>query len=313
MRNRISNNQLINLDIVGLEFTDSFRNIIFQNNFAGAQDGLDLTGSLTSLNNVTRNLFRSMSLTGVFLLDRPSLNIFVENTFMLNHIGVNLQNSTGNMYYHNSFLRNGFRHVNHVFPGDGSTDVWDNRSLGGPRGGNYWDNYTGTDADKDGIGDTNLPADGLDNYPLMAPFAPVPLAVAGVVPSKMSGAAPFTVNFTADVLGTLKPFIYSWSFGDNGPTSDLVAPTHTYNAVGNYIVSLSVKDTSGSTSFGSVNVSVVPAPASQTTTYVAAGALALGATVLGFIYYRRRHRRRKNASPVGTAAETRAKGSRRRG
>jgi len=40
--------------------------------------------------------------------------------------------------------------------------------------GNYWDDYEGTDAEGDGIGDTHYSIDGdkdeSDDYPLMEPF-----------------------------------------------------------------------------------------------------------------------------------------------
>jgi len=286
--------------------TNSFRNLIIGNSFVSNQEGIDLTGAFSSLNNVTRNLFRSASFTGVFLLYHPLDNTFAENTFTLNHIGVDMQNATGNTFYHNSFLRTGLiingrvRHINHVFSSDGLGDVWDNRSLGLPRGGNYWDNYTGVDVDNDGIGNSNLPADGLDSYPLMAPFVPVPIAVISVVPSKMSGTVPLTVSFNTDVLGTLKPFTYAWNFGDNSSTSNLAVPSHTYITVGNYVVTITVKDASGSSSSGTVNVSVVSAPAMGINTYLeAGGVLAAGAAVLGVIYYRRRRRRTTNGPVAG--------------
>ena len=38
---------------------------------------------------------------------------------------------------------------------------------------NYWDDYTGRDLDGDGIGDTLLPHQGVDYYPLMEPWKPL--------------------------------------------------------------------------------------------------------------------------------------------
>ena len=41
-------------------------------------------------------------------------------------------------------------------------NIWDNGCEG-----NYWSAYNGTDLDNDGVGDTGLPWEGVDNYPLM--------------------------------------------------------------------------------------------------------------------------------------------------
>jgi len=249
-----------------------------------------------------------MSLSGVFLIDRGFGNLFVENSFLLNHIGVNIQNVTSqNTFYHNSFLRSGFRHVNHVFPGDGALDVWDNRSLGGPvKGGNYWDDYAGTDNNGDGIGDTNLRADGVDSFPLMSPFVPVPLAVVKIIPSKGSGSVPFSVSFQADVLGTLKPFTYLWSFGDNSSNSTESGPSHTYSTAGNFTVRVVVRDGSGASDVGSVSVLASNPSGPSLILWAGLIVLGVGGGVLGFVYYRRRKGRRADGAE-GPDQEKRSK------
>ena len=293
--NRISNNRMVDSTLVGVEVVDSNRNLVFQNRFENGEEGIDLTGSLTGLNNFTRNVFRGLSLMGVFLVDRPSGNMFVENTFELDHWSVNEQNVTvGNTFYHNSFLRSGLRHVNHVFPGDGMLDVWDNRSIAGsgPKGGNYWDDYAGVDSDGDGIGNTNLPADGVDIFPLVAPFVPVPIAVVGVTASPMSGSSPLTVSFQVDVLGSLKPFGYAWNFSDGSALDFSSSPTHVFSSPGNYNVLVSVKDSSGSVDSGSVVVNVVQSSSSLGyLPYLVA--LVVGLGLVGLLYYRRRRRKRQ--------------------
>jgi len=57
-----------------------------------------------------------------------------------------------------------------VLNGNVSVNFWDN----GVRG-NYWSDYTGTDANNDDIGDTPyvIDADNKDRYPLTEPY-PIP-------------------------------------------------------------------------------------------------------------------------------------------
>ncbi len=62
-----------------------------------------------------------------------------------------------------------------------------------------------------------------------------------------SGSAPLTVNFTDQSSGTGNT--YSWNFGDdNNNTSSSANPSHVYNTTGDYTVTLTVTDASGSCS-----------------------------------------------------------------
>src|SRR5437879_290379 len=122
--NRVTNNLMTSNDLDGVRLVDSAHNFVFQNKFVGGEEGVEVTGRLSILNNITRNLIRGMSFAGVFMGYFANGNLLNENTFILNHIGVDLQNATGsssappNIFYHNSFLRSGFRNVNHVVASD---------------------------------------------------------------------------------------------------------------------------------------------------------------------------------------------------
>jgi parallel beta-helix repeat protein len=120
-------------------------------------------------------------------------NLVANNTFQSNRVhGVYLQASPLNKIFHNNFADNGW-----FFPGyqgwdDGATNQWDDDY---PSGGNYWNDYNGSDdlsgpnqdqPGSDGIGDTPhyIKDFGVDRYPLMTA-----LQFAHPRPPAMKGAA----------------------------------------------------------------------------------------------------------------------------
>ncbi len=84
-------------------------------------------------------------------------NSIYENTIANNWVGIYSLKSKENTIYHNNLINNTVQ----VDIGD-SAGVWDNGAEG-----NYWSDYDGQDLNGDGIGDTLLPCQGLDQYPLM--------------------------------------------------------------------------------------------------------------------------------------------------
>lgn len=76
-----------------------------------------------------------------------------------------------------------------------------------------------------------------------------------------SGSAPLTVQFADTTYGTVTSRV--WDFGDGSPTSTAVAPSHTYNAIGQYTASLTVSNANGSNTTTQV-INAVVAPVTVT-------------------------------------------------
>jgi len=116
------------------------------------------------------NTFRlntvSQSHFGIYLYyPATQYNTFTENTLYDNYNGLYILRATNNSIYLNNFLNN-----NDSYNLTGSTEVSNTWDSGYPTGGNYWDDYTGTDVNADGIGDipyTILGDNNQDRYPLM--------------------------------------------------------------------------------------------------------------------------------------------------
>ena len=140
-------------------------------NLANNKDGILLISTRDSIiigNTITK------CISGLYLVN-SSYNTIVRNNIINNSIGVTIEESEYNKFYHNNFLnqRNvdivGFFGFQHEIPVP--ANIWDN---GYPSGGNYWSDYSGTDANDDGIGDRPyvIFENNQDNYPLMYPTPP---------------------------------------------------------------------------------------------------------------------------------------------
>jgi len=98
---------------------------------------------------------------GLAIVWHCNANTIIGNTVISNSFeGIVFGGTNNNTIYHNNFVNN----KDQVYSYN-SSNTWDNGAEG-----NYWSDYSGTDTDGDGIGDTRLPHKGLDSHPLIEPW-----------------------------------------------------------------------------------------------------------------------------------------------
>ena len=159
--NTLTNNALDN-NYDGIWLASSSNNTLTGNNASNNNYyGIDLYYS--SNNRLTGNTASNNSDIGIGL-SRSSDNMLTGNTASNNRdSGIRIGSSSNdNILYHNDLITNNLNAY------DKSNSQWDSGTEG-----NYYSDYTGTDADSDGIGERSYPITGgsnVDHYPLMEPW-----------------------------------------------------------------------------------------------------------------------------------------------
>ncbi len=115
-----------------------------------------------------------------------------------------------------------------------------------------------------------------------------------------------TFVFFSNVAGGVEPYTYNWTFGDGSPASAMATPTHTFARFAQFVVNVSIRDSTGAWLNASVSPSwAIPAACAGSTTWlgplgvfgVALYIALLLALVLGAALVYRVRRRRPWPSP----------------
>jgi len=117
---------------------------------------------------INGNIIANNKMDAIYMDD--SENNDISNNLIKNNEKAIILVDCSNKIYHNDFIDNTNPGFETTTPHGESNNVWDD---GYPSGGNYWSDYTGVDADNDGVGDTPyyISAVNPDRYPLMKPIS----------------------------------------------------------------------------------------------------------------------------------------------
>jgi len=162
----IENNTILSAHVGAFVIQSS--NFMIKNNTFSSSILTGVTVSYSEQNWVARNIFRDNNSS--ISIKYNGTNTVIGNTISNSATaGLLLQNAPNNVIHHNNLVNNALQVK--FLDSSPTTHIW-STSLPIAEG-NYWSDYTGTDANKDGIGDTayNVGTGNQDPYPLIGRFA----------------------------------------------------------------------------------------------------------------------------------------------
>ena len=245
-------------------YTKSYNdNIISQNIIKDCRHGIYI-GPKSDNNIIKNNIISQNRIMGIYIGAWSDNNIITENTIkdceqsLITGRGITIYFSDYNIIYHNNFINNNPQARDEIA---GKINTWYSDTL---HEGNYWDDYTGTDSNGDGIGDTPYQisgsAESKDMYPLMQPWKsnkpPVVTIESVIQPFSdfilLNDEIGLSGSFTDPDGGT---HAIKWDFGDGNLDNGEFVTTHTYTEPGEYTVTLTVTDDDNG--MGSASIVVV--------------------------------------------------------
>jgi parallel beta-helix repeat protein len=151
---------ILNDNTYGIFHSRSLESNISKNSVSNNNYGiyLERTSHWKSQTKIMGNVV-SENIYGLYL-DGSDNNNIIANNITGNENGIFMDDSSDNVLHHNNIIDNAVQ-LNLFI----EINTWDNE--GGV--GNYWSDYNGNDTNEDGIGDTDVPHHGVDNFPMMWP------------------------------------------------------------------------------------------------------------------------------------------------
>jgi parallel beta-helix repeat protein len=250
--NTISNNIVTGNTWYGIDLANTTGNIVTGNTCTDHTANGEYSYGIYLENNTENNIFygntAELNTVGIWIGSADSNNFF-DNIFSNNNYGVGFSgNTVGNFLYHNNIADNVSGPITLRWSPT-SGDFWNSPTEIAYRYngadytgylGNYWDTYSGSDADGNGIGDTpyTIVTGYTDNYPLMAPFENY--SEQGEEPPTGSSSLSATTNIVIPMVG-IELDRTSIDYGDVNPGESSAIETVVITNTGTYDVEVTLE------------------------------------------------------------------------